>query len=53
MEEEEEAADLLLVEDVVVVVVVLVVGVEGDVDGRKRGKLLRNLSINIRTTRTF
>lgn len=51
MEEEEEAVDLLLVEDVVVVVVG--VGVEGDVDGRKRGKLLRNLSINIRTTRTF
>ena len=50
MEEEEEAVDLLLVEDVVVVVVV---GVVGDVDGRKRGKLLRNLSINIRTTRTF
>ena len=50
MEVEEEAVDLLLVEDVVVVVVV---GVEGDVDGRKRGKLLRNLSINIRTTRTF
>ena len=50
MEEEEEAVDLLLVEDVVVVVGV---GVEGDVDGRKRGKLLRNLSINIRTTRTF
>ena len=37
MEVEEEAVDLLLVEDVVVVVVV---GVEGDVDGRKRGKLL-------------
>ena len=52
MEEEEEAVDLLLVEDVVEVVVG-VVGVEGDVDGRKRGKLLRNLSINIRTTRTF
>ena len=50
--EEEEAVDLLLVEDVVVVVVVGV-GVEVDADGRKRGKLLRNLSINIRTTRTF
>ena len=50
MEEETEAVDLLLVEDVVEVVVV---GVEVDVDGRKRGKLLRNLSINIRTTRTF
>lgn len=50
MEEETEAVDLLLVEDVVEVVVV---GVEVDVDGRKRGKLLRNLLINIRTTRTF
>ena len=49
--EEEEAVDLLLVEDVVEVVVG--VGVEVDADGRKRGKLLRNLSINIRTTRTF